>query len=89
MNAPYRIQITKHLIDHPMIYSISSNETKRGWDYTVSTANYRIAEVYKNWCKENVGPNRWNFYGEWKKIPFEFKFIEEQDLLAFKLKFNL
>lgn len=41
----------------------------------------------KKWCRENVGDNRWNYYGAYRKVPCMFRFKEEEDLLAFKLRF--
>lgn len=50
---------------------------------------YNIVEDYKEWCKERVGTNGWNYYGQHKKRPCEFRFKREEDLLAFKLRFGL
>lgn len=46
-------------------------------------------EEYKEWCKRNVGPNGWNYFGFYRKIPCEFRFKKSEDLLAFKLAFGL
>lgn len=56
----------------------------------ISDARGRWAQerVYKQWCMDNC-PNSWNYYGEYKKWPYIFRFRDEQDLLAFKLKFIL
>lgn len=43
----------------------------------------------KDWCRKNIGTNGWNYYGQYRKIPFEFRFKRTEDLLAFKLKFGL
>jgi hypothetical protein len=45
--------------------------------------------IYKKWCEDHVGVNNWNYYGQHKKIPFEFRFRYSEDLLAFKMKFIL
>lgn len=42
----------------------------------------------KEWCKNVIGTNGWNYYGMYRKIPFEFRFKREEDLLAFKLIFG-
>jgi len=44
--------------------------------------------MYKTWCKEHVGQNGWNYYGQYKKVPYEFRFKCSEDLLAFKLTFG-
>jgi hypothetical protein len=44
---------------------------------------------YSQWCKERVGANGWNYYGMYQKVPYEFRFKREEDLLAFKLTFGL
>lgn len=49
----------------------------------------RKLREYKNWCKEFVGANNWNYYGPYKKTPCEFRFKKPEDALAFKLKFCL
>jgi hypothetical protein len=51
--------------------------------------DWRILETYKNWCKECVGADNWNYYGMHKKVPCEFRFKKSEDLLAFKMKFGL
>ena len=43
----------------------------------------------KEWCKTVIGNNRWNYYGVFKKVPCEFRFKREEDLVAFKLVFGL
>lgn len=44
---------------------------------------------YSAWCKERVGPNGWNYFGMYQKVPFEFRFKRQEDLLAFRLTFGL
>ena len=46
-------------------------------------------EEIKEWCKECVGANNWNYYGLEKKTPCVLRFKRQEDLLAFKLRFNL
>ena len=52
-------------------------------------ADDNIVEEYKEWCKETVGANNWNYYGKYRKIPCEFRFKREEDLLAFRMVFGL
>lgn len=87
MTAPYRIQVNKHMKSHPLNYY--SGKATHLWSYEVSAYNNNLAAEYRKWCQENVGGDRWNYFGEFRKIPFEFKFKEEQDLLAFKIRFDL
>jgi hypothetical protein len=56
---------------------------------TVIKPDWKEIEVYKNWCKEHVGANNWNYYGEYRTIQYEFRFKNSEDLLAFKLRFGL
>lgn len=46
-------------------------------------------DEYKEWCKTQVGANKWNYYGIYRKIPCEFRFKCGEDMLAFKLRFGL
>ena len=46
-------------------------------------------EGYKQWCKDRVGTNGWNYYGYYRKVPCEFRFKRSEDLVAFKLTFGL
>ena len=48
----------------------------------------QIANTCREWCKETIGTNGWNYYGMYRKIPYEFRFKREEDLLAFKLRFG-
>lgn len=43
----------------------------------------------KEWCKIVIGSNNWNYYGVYRKVPCEFRFKREEDLVAFKLVFGL
>ena len=43
----------------------------------------------KQWCKEKIGANGWNYYGMYRKIPCEFRFKRGEDLVAFRLRFGL
>jgi len=51
--------------------------------------DWRKLEIYKNWCKKHVGADMWNYYGQHKKIPCEFRFKRGEDALAFKIMFLL
>lgn len=46
-------------------------------------------DIYKKWCNENAGANNWNYYGMYRRRPFEFKFRRPEDLPAFRLTFGL
>jgi hypothetical protein len=60
------------------------------WSGTIWTEyDWRKLEEYKEWCKKNVGANMWNYYGQHKKIPCEFRFKRGEDALAFTMKFVL
>jgi hypothetical protein len=52
-----------------------------------TTVDYSLIEIYKEWCKEYVGANNWNFYGFFQGTPLVFRFRHEADLLAFRLTF--
>ena len=69
------------------VYNHNTYSGKRLWPPVYPSYEYQY--TLKEWCKENVGPNNWNYYGEYKKVPYEFRFKESADLLAFKLKFGL
>lgn len=64
-----------------------SNITTSAWP-PISPTQAQL-DIYKDWCKENVGTNGWNYYGIYRKVPCEFRFKRSEDLLAFKLKFGL
>lgn len=51
--------------------------------------NLDEVEKLKQWCRENVGANGWNYYGLNRLNPCEFRFKRSEDLLAFKLRFGL
>lgn len=70
---------------------LPSTTEKRGWSQQPITiyADDKLIDVYKEWCKERVGVNNWNYYGKYRKVPCEFRFKREEDLLAFKLVFGL
>ena len=51
--------------------------------------NELVVRTCKQWCKENVGVDKWNYYGEYKRHPFIFKFKDGQDALAFKMRFGI
>ena len=48
----------------------------------------QIVNTCKDWCKETLGTGGWNYYGMYRKIPFEFRFKRAEDMLAFKLIFG-
>lgn len=48
-----------------------------------------VINVYKQWCKDRVGVNGWNYYGKYRKVPCEFRFKNPGDLVAFKLTFGV
>jgi hypothetical protein len=75
----------KHKIQLP------STIEKRGWSQQPITIYPPdgILEEYKEWCKERVGANGWNYYGKYRKRPCEFRFKREEDLLAFRLVHGL
>jgi len=77
----------KHKIVLPAGYTKNYWTGKDEWP-AVTPTQERINEC-KKWCKENIGNNGWNYYGQYRKIPFEFRFKRSEDLLAFKLKFCL
>lgn len=64
---------------------------KRGWSQqpVIIFLPDGVLEEYKEWCKERVGANGWNYYGKYRKIPCEFRFKHGEDLVAFKLTFGL
>jgi len=77
----------KHRVQLPSITEIDKNWwTPR--EITVFQTDKEI-ETYKEWCKERVGVNGWNYYGKHRKVPCEFRFKRSEDLLAFKLVFGL
>lgn len=51
------------------------------------TQRFKILTSMKEWCKEYIGSNGWNYYGAYRQIPYEFRFKDEADMLAFKLTF--
>jgi len=44
---------------------------------------------YKTWCKQHVGANNWNYYGQYQDPPYEFRFKRSEDLLAFRIRFGV
>jgi len=50
---------------------------------------FQDIDKYKQWCKERVGANGWNYYGMYHKNPCVFKFKRAEDLVAFKLVHGL
>ena len=80
MSAPYRI-------DFPIVWSRNYYSAADTWPMLYPTDDF--IDSMREWCKEVVGPNMWNYYGFGRKIPFEFRFKKEEDLLAFKLRFGV
>jgi len=74
-------------INIPMVLPLSPWYNGPGWPPITPT--YDEIEMYKDWCKEFVGVDRWNYYGIHKKTPCEFRFKDPKDLLAFRLRFGL
>lgn len=56
---------------------------------TVSVVSYTKIDRYKEWCNRFVGANNWNYYGVYQKTPCVFKFRYPEDLLAFKITFDI
>lgn len=71
----------------PLKYDVNYYNGKEMWPPVYPTQDQ--LEEYKKWCKANVGPNGWNYYGMYRKIPCEFRFKRGEDLVAFKLRFVL
>lgn len=67
--------------------------TKNYWSGQAQWPPYWPEQNYidnlKAWCKERVGQNGWNYYGMYRKVPYEFRFKRKEDLLAFKMTFGL
>lgn len=79
--SPYRFQLP---------YTITEITHWTGTTYNKKDCcvDWKVIEDYKKWCKENVGPNRWNYYGVYKRVPWVFIFKTPEDLLAFRLTFG-
>jgi hypothetical protein len=80
MSMKYRIAL-------PVVYS--KNTWTGADEYPVLSPKQENLTKYKEWCKDRVGTNGWNYYGQYRKIPFEFRFKRGEDLVAFKLTFGL
>jgi hypothetical protein len=80
MGMKYSVQLPTTEVPNPNYY--------RGGMITVFATDKEV-EAYKEWCKERVGANEWNYYGKYRKKPCEFRFKREEDLLAFKLVHGL
>jgi hypothetical protein len=67
--------------------------TKNSWtgkdQMPIITPSVAEIEKLKDWCREKVGANGWNYYGYYRIKPCEFRFKRSEDLLAFKLTFGL
>ena len=77
----------KYRIAFPLVY------TKNAWsgkdEYPIVSPDQAKIKTCKQWCKDRVGTNGWNYYGQYRKIPYEFRFKNAEDFLAFKLTFGL
>lgn len=51
----------------------------------IGEVDQALLTQYRTWCRERIGANGWAYYGQYRKIPFEFRFRREEDLLAFRL----
>ena len=71
----------------PIAWTMSCWDGSSRWPH-VSPTDSKISQM-KHWCNERVGHNNWNYYGIHKKTPCSFKFKKEEDLLAFKLRFDV
>lgn len=55
---------------------------------TLAGGNHQMHLDLLDWCKENVLPCKWSYYGDMvDDITFYFTF--DEDAIAFKLKFGL
>ena len=79
MSMKHRIQLRTEWTRHPY----NSNPV-----WPVVIPKQTLLDSCKTWCKNVIGTNGWNYYGQYRKIPFEFRFKREEDLVAFKLKFG-
>jgi len=70
---------------------IPIRKEKRGWSQmeTIVFPDPTYINMLKQWCKECVGVNGWNYFGQYRKVPYEFRFKRSEDLLAFKLAHGL
>jgi hypothetical protein len=82
MSMKYKVQLP---IKHIEKYSWSSGSKILIPDFPPDAE----IEKYKQWCKEKIGTNKWNYYGKYRKVPCEFRFKDPADATAFKLTFIL
>jgi len=77
-------------LDHRIVLKVELPKDYLGRTiaWPVLSPTYVEVDRYKEWCKENVGANGWQYYGEYKKTPYEFRFRHSEDLLAFRLTFG-
>ena len=82
MSMMHRIQIPNNLTEYW--------DSQRAYYNPVGLyPHHNTIEQYKRWCKERVGANGWNYFGQYRQVPFEFRFKRPEDLLAFKITFGL
>lgn len=79
----YSVFVEKHIPKSIVTYKNTSN-----WDFLISY-DYKYIGQCKRWCKEKVGANNWNYFGEFRKVPFEFRFRRAEDALAFRISFGI
>jgi hypothetical protein len=74
-----------HRIQLPLKYE------KYGWNQIERMVPYEQSYIddLKEWCRVRIGDNKWNYYGMYRKVPYEFRFKRSEDLLAFKLTHGL
>ena len=78
----------RHKIIIPITYQLNPN----GWAQQKWVPIYpeqKYIDSLKAWCREYIGVNQWNYFGQYRKVPFEFRFKRSEDLLAFKLTHGL
>lgn len=80
MSVMYRVQL-------PLVWTRDMWTNTEIWP--IVSPSFDELELKKQWCKDVVGANGWNYYGVHKKVMCEFRFKREEDLLAFKLRFGV
>lgn len=80
MSMMFRVSVAKHIITDDLPVWIQ---------HTSDTINDERLNAYRQWCKKNIGKNGWNYFGRYRKVPCEFRFRREEDLLAFRLTFGV
>lgn len=83
MSMTYKINLP---VEFEQRYNWLSNKTE---NWGIPICKRHDLQSMHNWCRERLGTNRWNYYGKYRKIPFEFRFKSAEDFLAFKMTFGL